>query len=419
MIQTTQALRDATVDADHDVRPAPARPRSEPATRGRADVSFSIHEDLSAVERDWRAFERTADCTVFQSFDWLSAWQRHVGAPQDVRPAIAIVRDGSGAMLMLLPLMAVPGGLVRRLTFLGSDLCDYNAPLLASGFASRVGPDDFAALWHGIAAELQSQPRLRHDVVCFDKMPERVGEQDNPMLTLRAGLNPNGAYWTPLTGDWETFYADKRSSSTRRRDRTKRKRLGDLGEVRFVNPQGGAELSASFETLIEQKSRSLIRMGADDVFARPGYRAFFRDIATAPATREMAHLSRLDVGGECAAANLGLIFRGRYYHVIASHGDGEAAKFGPGVAHLHDLMRYAIERKCDTFDFTIGDERYKSEWCDGVFRLYDHVSAATWRGMPAAAAISAERGIKRLIKQTPALWNAASRVREWLGVLRG
>jgi CelD/BcsL family acetyltransferase involved in cellulose biosynthesis len=43
-------------------------------------------------------------------------------------------------------------------------------------------------------------------------------------------------------------------------------------------------------------------------------------------------------------------------------------------------MRYAIERKCDAFDFTIGDERYKSEWCDGVFKLYDHVSAATWRG---------------------------------------
>jgi hypothetical protein len=35
-----------------------------------------------------------------------------------------------------------------------------------------------------------------------------------------------------------------------------------------------------------------------------------------------------------------------------------------------------------------------------------------------AALIAAERRIKRWIKQTPALWDAASRVRERLGALR-
>jgi CelD/BcsL family acetyltransferase involved in cellulose biosynthesis len=414
MIQATQALREADVGADGDVRPASVRSRAEPALGRRSGFRISVHEDLAAIEKEWRAFEQSADCTVFQCFDWLSAWLRHVGMPRGVRPAVVAVRDEAGAMHCLLPLMVEPRGLARRLTFLGSDLCDYNVPLLAPDFPACVGADRFVDLWHDIGAELQRHPGLRFDVICFEKMPERVGNQDNPMLRLPAGLNPNGAYWTPLGDDWESFYTAKRSSSTRRRDRTKRKRLTDFGEVRFVNPQSATEIAASFETMIEQKSRALIRMGADDVFARPGYRAFFREIASRP----IAHLSRLDIGPECAAANLGLIFRGRYYHVIASLGDGEASKFGPGIAHLHELMRYAIEHKCDAFDFTIGDERYKSEWCDGVFRLYDHVAAATWRGVPAAARIAARRGLKRWIKQTPAVWKAASRVREFLGKLR-
>jgi CelD/BcsL family acetyltransferase involved in cellulose biosynthesis len=66
------------------------------------------------------------------------------------------------------------------------------------------------------------------------------------------------------------------------------------------------------------------------------------------------HVSRLEVGDAIAAANLGLVFRGCYYHVLASFDDGELSRFGPGVAHLHDLLRHAIEGGCTMFDFTIG-----------------------------------------------------------------
>ena len=37
----------------------------------RANLSFHIYGDLAAVEREWRRFEH-ADCTAFQTFDWLA-----------------------------------------------------------------------------------------------------------------------------------------------------------------------------------------------------------------------------------------------------------------------------------------------------------------------------------------------------------
>ena len=68
------------------------------------DVRLTVHDDLSAVEREWRAFEQIADCTVFQSFDWLSTWHCHIGSRNGVAPAVVIGRDCGGEILFLLPL---------------------------------------------------------------------------------------------------------------------------------------------------------------------------------------------------------------------------------------------------------------------------------------------------------------------------
>ena len=77
-----------------------------------------------------------------------------------------------------------------------------------------------------------------------------------------------------------------------------------------------------------------------------------------------------------------------YYHVLSSYDRGsELARFGPGAAHLHDLLRFAIGRGFRKFDFSVGDERYKHEWCDSEMKLYDHVAVATLRGACAALPI--------------------------------
>src|SRR5882724_4108012 len=103
-------------------------PAAGSALAGRRSVTLSVHDDLASVEPIWRSFQETADCTPFQTFDWLSAWQRHIGALSGVTPAIVVGRRGD-EILFLLPLAVERGAFTRRLTFLGQDLCDYNAPL--------------------------------------------------------------------------------------------------------------------------------------------------------------------------------------------------------------------------------------------------------------------------------------------------
>ena len=325
-------------------------------------------------------------------------------------------RSEAGQLLFILPLAIYPKGFATELGFLGRGLCDYNAPLLAPDFA--VESEGFGAIWQRIRTALQSAPKSRHDLVLLDRMPPQVGAQRNPLLELKVNLNPSGAYLTTLSSDWETFYSAKRSSSTRRRDRTKRKRLAENGDVRMVTPSAPHEVAATLTSLIAQKQRSFARMGVADMFAKPGYRAFYEDLATDPQTRALVHVSRLNVGETCAATNFGLMFRGGYYHVLASYHDGPLSKFGPGAAHLHELMRYALEHGCSFFDFTIGDEPYKRDWSDTEIALYDHFEGATLKGRAVAATVSGLHRLKRSIKQSERLWPLVQRARARIAAIK-
>jgi CelD/BcsL family acetyltransferase involved in cellulose biosynthesis len=381
-----------------------------------AQIDLSVHEHLDAIEPLWRDFETRADCTAFQSFAWLSAWFTAIGEPNGVRPAVVVGRQRDGRVLCVFPFAIDRLGPLRRLTWLGSHLCDYNLPLLAPEFSALVSAEAVVPLWDRIRGLLRDRG-FDYDIVHLEKMPARCGSQPNPCLQLPVGLHPSHAYATHLSGDWDSFYTAKRSATTRRRDRTKRKRMAEHGEVTFATASDATEIEQALDTLIEQKIASLSAKGAANIFAPRGHSEFYRNVASERSNRDFVHVSRVDVGSTTVAVNLGLVFRGSYYHVLASHGGGELSRFGPGVMHLHELMKYAIGSGLKTFDFTIGDEAYKREWSDIDLALYDHVSAASIRGCFVVIALLVSRRAKRAIKQSPALWHAFSRGREMLAAL--
>lgn len=99
----------------------------------------------------------------------------------------------------------------------------------------------------------------------------------------------------PLASNWEEFYATKRSGATRRRDRSKRKRLEANGDIRFIEPQTPHERSDTLETPMRQKAFSC------HLLELPRYADLYRAVSAEP----IAHVSRLDIGGHAGAINLG------------------------------------------------------------------------------------------------------------------
>jgi len=193
--------------------------------------------------------------------------------------------------------------------------------------------------------------------------------------------------------------------------------MAEFGDISFVTAADPDDARQTLETLMAQKSRSFARKGIADMFARPGYREFFVDFASNPATRHLAHVSRMEIGETLAAANFAITFGDCYYHVLSSYCEDELTRYGPGSLHLRELMAYAIKLRLRRFDFTIGDERYKTEWCDLRLKLCDYNAAATWRGWPATFSSIVRRRIKRFIKQTPLVWRMVCQFRATLGAL--
>jgi len=401
--------------------------RASRANEAPVALRLSFHDRLDVMETEWRLFERNADCTPFQTYDWLSRWHRHIGTGQGVQPAIVIGSFADGKTMFILPLGIDRSRGARRLCWLGQDLNDYNAPLIACDFSQHVSPDRFRAVWSELRARMQRDRLFHHDWIELAKMPQLIGSQMNPFFHLALATNPSGAHVAELGDDWTKFYSAKRSSATRRRDRVKRKRLADFGEISFVTSHDPSDAKDTLCILMDQKRRLLGHRGIPDMFARPGWREFFLDVAeqttplsAATFTRDRkltVHIGRTQFGETCGATHLGVVFGGAYYHVLASYADGALAHYGPGALHLRELIANVIGLGLRRFDFTVGDEPYKLEWSDTHIKLGDYAAAATWRGVPPCVGSRLHRRVKRFIKQTPVVWRTALRLRAKLGPL--
>jgi CelD/BcsL family acetyltransferase involved in cellulose biosynthesis len=379
-----------------------------------ADIRLSLHFDLLEVESDWRDFEKEADCTAFQNFDWLSIWYRHIGTRERVKPAIVVGRH-NGSIIFILPLAFTARTGLRRVAWLGGSLCNYNAPLLARGFSKIVRPAQFVRLWGEIQQLLRSN--LRHDLIDLEKIPATVGAQANPMLALQVTPHANDSYVTHLTGNWDEFYQSKRSSSWRKTDAKKRRRLAKYGDIQFATAVDRADIERTIDALIEEKKSSYASLGVANMFEWPGYRDFFLDVASDPRRHSLVHVSSIKVGSTIVAASFGLTMHGTYDYLLAGYTNGEMEVCSPGSIHLQELMRYFTERGFKIFDFNIGDEPYKHEWCDTEVKLYDQLSPATLLGLLAATAIRAVRRLKRSLKRSRFIWPVIRRARSIFGSL--
>jgi CelD/BcsL family acetyltransferase involved in cellulose biosynthesis len=376
------------------------------ATDARPSVLLSVHTEFSSVEAIWRQFEKTADSFAFQTFDFLETWYQHIGSLADIDLQIVVAWGTSAKPLMILPLGVETSGSLRKLIWLGNDVNDYNAPLLAPNFTDHVAPGEFAALWSDIQSVLPA-----HDIVEMMRQPAMVEGQANPFLELDTQLNASGAHMTVLGDDFDAYYDTKRNAKAKRHFRSRRKKLEEMGETVYVHPETDEDITASVEKLVQLKSDALNAMGAYDFLAQPGYADFYKALAVKSGDEGVAHVSHMEVAGEYVAGNWGLVHNGRFYYLLASYDGPKFGRFAPGVQSLVETMRWAIDKGASTFDFTIGDERYKDEWCETQIDLHDHLSAKTVRGSVVLLKARLFLSLKRKIKQTPVLWDNFMKLR--------
>lgn len=381
------------------------------ATGARAGTgAYAVVREPAAIERLWRDFETRAAGHVFQSYDFVELWCRHVGSARGVVPFIVVGRDERGRARCILP-FGVRRCLGRSSAeWLGGEHSDYNCGLYDPAFLDELAasPGAAAAFRADVLRLLRSSADLAH----LRRQPRLLAGRPNPLLGPLAIPYTDHAHDTVLGGDWESYYRTKRNSHSRRTDRSKLRRLEELGAVRIFDATTPDEIDRVMAALFHQKQRMLGQRGLRNIFATGATRDFYAALGHKTWPDGPAHVAAMEVDGAIVATNWGLVRDGRYYYVMHSYDDREpVARSSPGRLLMYHLMQWCIARGIARFDFTIGDDTFKSLWCENADNLYDDVVALRPTGADLASGLRVGKPVKRFIKSDHRLRRLAIGVR--------
>jgi CelD/BcsL family acetyltransferase involved in cellulose biosynthesis len=373
-------------------------------------VTLEAHRSLCSAEREWRAFESGAAGHPYQQFHWLAAWDEHI-RPADALPFVILLRHG-GRVRMLLPLVIERSLGLSRLVPMGAPVCDYHAPLIEPGFADQLTPQ----ITQTILREITALAGV--DYLLLTHVPPMVGRARNPFSALPMQAFSSNGHGAVLGSDWQTYYASRRGGKTRSRLRRKEKSLAQLGPIAFrpvTDPDQRAALAAELLALKAAHLRETA--GAFNTLARSDVQAFFRELASDGA-REDVFFFELTAGGNLVAAAMGVVRDGCFYYQLSAYPDNAAQRYSPGALLLNRLMEWAIGRGCTRFDFTVGDEAYKTDWCDDTWGLRCGAWPRTMRGRIGALLAIAAIVLTGHVKRHRRLSWLAVRCRTAVGKLR-
>lgn len=334
-----------------------------------------------------------ARCYAFQFADILDIWHDTIGTARGTQALFVTIVDAQDRALMLLPLGIERRHGLRALSFLDGGVSDYNAPILFPG-ARDWDTRTIGIVWQGLLRILPS-----FDIAIFDKMPEHIGDQPNPLMLFETTAYPRSGYAVTLTGTWDDFVV--RRLPRRKTLRNLRRKLGKIGTVKFEIAETVTQFKSFHDAMVRQKTRRYLETRGVDGFARPGYRDFYQEMTYSFRKDGPVHLSALKVDDTIIATHWGYIAGSRFYYVMPTFEGGDWRRYSAGRLLLEDLLEWSFARGLGVFDFGIGDETYKFDYCDLTIPLYQAVIPVTLLGRVYARARIAKAQLGKIKRWRP------------------
>lgn len=292
--------------------------------------------------------------SIFQTYQWVSSWERTFKS--ECEPWYVSVGDSSGFVGMA-PLMISRGTLGERIVrFLGDGKADYCDFLLAGDKHKAV---------EAICRTLFSA-QDRWDVLILNSIPAEsptIGLlQDNCRRfgyhVLQRDLYPSPAL---IIKEHESEAGDILNKAALRRRLNYFQRAGALTFKTLI----GKDVLPYLDGFFEQHVGRWAGSATPSLFLDERNRAFYRELALSMADKEWLVLSIVELNGQPLAMHYGFDYDGRFLWYKPSF-DKAHAKHSPGLVLLRYLIGHAIAHQRNEFDFSIGDEPFKTRFSNKV-----------------------------------------------------
>ena len=358
---------------------AAERPRADALVRDRFvarrfNGRDNVLSGLSAVVAEGAAG------LAFQSAEWIEhalAIIQHRGIGEPV--LIRIDDTVTGELVLAMPLVV---GRRRGLTFaegIDASVADYCAPLVGHGMPTDV--DAVAgAIWSAFSGALGDV-----DVIALDKIPEAVVGKATALAAHPLARDSKFRGNRLEIADTVDAFVALRGKRYRKEAERCRRRLEEMGTVRFRRMASAAEAEAAYRQLETWQRERHLDAGHVYCLDEPDIRHFYLDLALAHLDTGFVSIFELAVDDVPIAILYGTEHQGTFTLLRIADAGGVWKPVSPGRMVVLEMMRYEVARDVRSIDMGIGDYPFK-RWigCE-PYRLVDLVVARSIKGRPYVA----------------------------------
>lgn len=374
------------------------------------DRQIDIITDIYDLENDWRYIEAEEHISVHQSFNWCRAWCNN----HDIKPIFITVSINS-RIEFILPLEVCSQFGIKRARLIGSDHSNVNFLLASKAFLLQMKPqfiDEFAN-------ELKKLS-LPFDAIHLEKMRLSFVGVPNPFSSVTNVLNQNPSFQLPLLDTAEETFAQLNAKRIRKKVRNTTKKLGALGEHKYIISNSIAENEKVIAAFFSQKAKRFENKGLPNAFGGKDIQGFLVDLCTlergdiGKIELHAITLQQKDQTPEVIAIAAITVKNGHAICQFSSFNEdiAEQTQSSPGEFLFHRVIEFMVMRGMRLFDFGIGDQPYKHSWCTIRTDHYDGFIALNANGHLAAWLETMKIAIKRKIKSSPLIFKLVNKLRK-------
>ncbi len=298
-----------------------------------------------------------------------------------------------GRTIFILPLEILQTEFGRIARFIGARFSNLNTGLFNESFALGLSKADVKAIF----ASIRRQMAGRADLIQLSNMPETWRGVPIPWLAAGSIENHNRAYQLPLRASMEETLEQIHAKRKRKLYRKSIRQFEEFGGFEHVIAETSEDKNALLTVFFRQKRSGCRKCICRTRFGTTIFRPFFRDAAYSSQDVANAaltlHALRLKDAKQTVVAVAGLSRKGGTCPLpVRISGERCRTAASPGEFLFYLMIEQACADRAAIFDFGIGYQLYKKNWCPVETMHYDALVPISLRGKAGAFAISAARG---------------------------
>lgn len=376
-----------------------ASPRALPGDAESLSVSVTAAEGLAA----YAGFCGTALFAPAQGAIWILSWAAQV------KPDLLVATlTLEGRPVFALALEVVSRGPLRVARFMGDRHANGNFAAADPQWLARA---DVTAIRSMLAAIAKARPDI--DIIALERLLPDLDGIANPLASLDHFSSPNLSLGVDLAGGFDALLLRASGKRKRKKHRSQTRKFEAVGSHQRIEARSADEVDRLLGAFFEMKELRFRKMGIANVFSDEQTRAFFRALFTQALAEDKPPfvLHGLEVAGKLRAITGSSRSGKRLICEFGAIAEDDLGHTSPGDFLFFDNIQEACETGFSVYDFSVGDEPYKRQWCDLETRHFEVLVPLTLKGRALALTLRQGARLKAFVKNSPTIWKLTKMLR--------